>query len=157
MLFISKGFLPIVRDSHELFVFIRKAFPSIVREDIQPTTRPRINISQVPAGWAVFVACLLFSMVFCFVCVSTMSFAYTCKNSKRLTRQKHQKTKEKQDKQEKQQQNLREKHKTTKNTAHPAGTWEIFIRGRVVGWRMSCICVFLEGLFVLFGCSFVFA
>ena len=30
-LLISKGLLPIVRDVHELFVVIRKAFPSIVR------------------------------------------------------------------------------------------------------------------------------
>ena len=29
------------------------------------------------------------------------------------------------------------KTQQTKNTFHPAGTWEIFIRGRVVGWRMS--------------------
>ena len=38
--------------------------------------------------------------------------------------------------------NLQEKQK---NTAHPAGTWEIFIRGRVVGW-MSCICCFSRRL-----------
>ena len=31
-LLISKGFLPIVRDSHELFVVICKGFPSMVRD-----------------------------------------------------------------------------------------------------------------------------
>ena len=31
-LLISKGFLAIVRESHELCVFIRMAFPSIVRD-----------------------------------------------------------------------------------------------------------------------------
>ena len=35
---------------------------------------------------------------------------------------------------------------TNNNTAHPAGTWKIFIRGRVVGW-MSCISFFLSRRF----------
>ena len=73
------------------------------------------------------------------------------------TMQKH----KQQNQQHKNKQQTWEKNTKTTSTAHPAGTWDIFIRGRVVGWRMSCIFVVLlfviEGFLFVFCCSFVFA
>ena len=67
---------------------------------------------------------------------------------------KHTKQKQQPPKKNKSKQKTLEKNKQTTSTAHPAGTRDIFIRGRVVGWRMYCIffCAFLEGvlLFLLF-------
>ena len=76
---------------------------NIKKQDIlQPTTRPRINISQVPAGWAVFVC---FSRRFCVLFVFTrVLFAYTCKSSKKQCKSKKVKRKTNKTK------NIREEH-----------------------------------------------
>ena len=37
-------------------------------QNIQPTTRPRINISQVPAGWVVYFGLYVFSKFFLLFC-----------------------------------------------------------------------------------------
>ena len=81
--------------------------------DIQPTTRPRINISQVPAGWAAFWL-LLFSKVVCILlCLLELLRLYMQKLKK--TRQTKRTTKEKQNKTN----NLREKQTNKKQLIQP--------------------------------------
>ena len=68
--------------------------------------------------FVVLLLFLVFALSFwAFACISETTLVQT-NNNKKPSRQKH--------------------------TAHPAGTWEIFIRGRVVGWRMSCFFVMLS-------------
>ena len=114
-------------------------------QGIQPRTQPRINIISTAnkylsgSGWmsCIFVVFVFLKGVLLLFCVYYSLFRLYMQQLKK-TRQ----TKE----------NLREKQKTTKHTARPAGTWKIYIRGRVVGWRMSCIFVFVVSLmlFVVF-------
>ena len=77
--------------------------------DIQPSTRPRINISQVPAGRFLFFRFLCFSLSFKFsFCFYMCFFDCKCKSLKRLgehinkqkeTENKTEKLEEKQNKQ----------------------------------------------------------
>ena len=48
------------------------------RQDIQPSTGPRINISQVPAGRFMFFFCLLCFSVFLLVFFSFFIYFYLC-------------------------------------------------------------------------------
>ena len=101
------------------------------------------------SGWmsCIFV-CLFFSKVFC-CCLFLLEFVrlYMQKLTKtRQNKKRHKKNTKRKKKNKTFKKNLQEK-----NTARAAGTWEMFIRGRVVGWWMSCIFVmfvFLEGRFV---------
>ena len=58
-------------------------------QDIQPTTRPRINFFQVSAGWAAFYCSLCFFLLF--LCLLELFRLYMQKLNK--TRQKQQKQK----------------------------------------------------------------
>ena len=86
------------------------------------------------SGWmsCIFLCFLVLSLRLCYlcfvviVCVCCCIVFLSCCMYKRKNYSKNKKQKR-----------LREKLK--RSTAHPAGTWEIFIRGRVVGWRMSCL------------------
>ena len=102
-----------------------------------PTTRPRINISQVLAGWAVFVFLCFVSKAFLFFGFYLNLFVYTCKSLKSLGK------------------NNKHKIKTnkTKHIWHPPAhqpTANKYLSGS--GW-MSCmlllLCFVLEG-FLLF-------
>ena len=58
-------------------------------QDIQPSTRPRINISQVPAGRFLFFLCFIFSVFLCFCLFVFYVFIYVffdckCNSLKRL-------------------------------------------------------------------------
>ena len=121
-----------------------------IQDILQPTTRPRINISQVPAGWPVLLIFFIEGCLFVFVvilCLCVFAVFVSVCMYKRKSCSKNKK------------ENLRGKHNkqtTNNNTGHPAGTWEIFIRGLVVGW-MSCLCLcflFSRRLFVV--CCFRF-
>ena len=81
-------------------VYTRTAFrQKQTIQDIQPSTRPRINISQVPAGrfMCLFLLCvMLFFELFCFgFVVICVCFDCKCKSLKRLGehKKKHKETK----------------------------------------------------------------
>ena len=117
------------------------------KQDIQPTTRPRMNISQVPAGWAVFVVCCCCSRRFCLFCVFTrVVFAYTCKHSKRLG--KNRTTKSLREKQK--------KHTKIQDILQPTTRPRINISQVPAGWAVFVVLLFFSKVccFVLLICCF---
>ena len=118
------------------------------RQDIQPSTRPRINISQVPAGRFLFfffcfsLSCSVFLRVF--ICVL---FDCKCKSLKRLGENIKQQQKET----EKQQNNFK-KNINNRNTGYPAldPTANKYISGS--GLDISVVVL----LFVCFSVVFLF-